>query len=99
MLSGLPPYHEPDISPVVLYEKIARGPQFIKWPAFNPFAMDIIMKLMEPDPSKRFGNLQHRGGDIYAHPWFAEVDWGKLRNREITAPYLPKITGDGDASA
>ncbi|KAM5544963.1 hypothetical protein V8D89_001074 [Ganoderma adspersum] len=99
MLSGLPPFHEPDISPVVLYEKIAQGPACIKWPAFNANATDLILKFMERDPSKRFGNLAHGAGDVFAHPWFAEVDWKKLLNREITAPYLPKIANDGDASA
>ncbi|KAI0077186.1 kinase-like protein [Panus rudis PR-1116 ss-1] len=99
MLSGLPPFHEPDISPVVLYEKIAQGPACIKWPSFNPNATDLILKFMERDPSKRYGNLRHGAGDVFAHPWFREVDWEKLRNREIQAPYLPRISSDGDASA
>ncbi|KAJ3480825.1 hypothetical protein NLI96_g8075 [Meripilus lineatus] len=99
MLSGLPPFHEPDISPVVLYERITQGPACIKWPAFNSNATDLILKFMERDPSKRYGNLRHGAGDVYAHPWFREVDWDKLRNREIQAPYLPRISGDGDASA
>jgi serine/threonine protein kinase len=99
MLSGLPPYHQPDHNPVVLYEKITRGPAFIRWPSFHENATDIIQKLMEGEPSKRYGNLRHGAGDVFAHPWFREVDWDKLRNREITAPYLPKIAGDGDASA
>ncbi|KAF5375545.1 hypothetical protein D9615_009139 [Tricholomella constricta] len=99
MLSGLPPYHHSDPNPVLLYERIIRGPAFIKWPAFNGLAMDLILKLMESDPSKRYGNLRHGAGDVFAHPWFREVDWDKLAAREITAPYLPKISGDGDASA
>ena len=99
MLSGLPPFHEPDASPVVLYEKIAKGPACIRWPVFNPLATDLILKFMEHDPSKRYGNLRHGAGDVFAHPWFREVDWDKLRAREITAPYLPKINGAGDASA
>ena len=99
MLSGLPPYHQPEANPVLLYEKITRGPTFIRWPAFNEHATDLILKLMEGDPSKRYGNLQHGAGDVFAHPWFREVDWDRLANREITAPYLPKIAGDGDASA
>ncbi|KAH7925304.1 kinase-like protein [Leucogyrophana mollusca] len=99
MLSGLPPYHQQDHNPVLLYEKITRGPTFIRWPAFQPNATDLILKLMESDPSKRYGNLRHGAGDVFAHPWFREVDWDKLRNRDITAPYLPKISGDGDASA
>lgn len=99
MLSGLPPYHNPDGNHAILYEKITRGPRFIRWPAFGESATDLIMKLMEGDPSKRFGNLHHGAGDVFAHRWFKEVDWEKLRGREITAPYLPKIQGDGDASA
>ena len=99
MLSGLPPFHEPDASHVVLYEKIAQGPACIKWPPFHANATDLILKFMERDPSRRYGNLQHGAGDVFAHQWFREVDWEKLKNREITAPYLPKISGDGDASA
>lgn len=101
MLSGLPPYHQGD-SPnhLVLYERITRGPAYIKWPAaFSENATDIILKLMESDPSRRYGNLQHGAGDVFAHPWFREVDWEKLAAREITAPFLPRINGDGDASA
>ncbi|KAH0588673.1 hypothetical protein H2248_004485 [Termitomyces sp. 'cryptogamus'] len=99
MLSGLPPYHHPDPNPVLLYERILNGPGFIKWPAFNNLATDLILKLMESDPSKRYGNMRHGAGDVFAHPWFREVDWDKLQAREITAPYLPRISGDGDASA
>ncbi|KII95556.1 hypothetical protein PLICRDRAFT_98490 [Plicaturopsis crispa FD-325 SS-3] len=99
MLSGLPPFHQQDNNPVILYEKIKLGPSFIKWPAFQTNATDLILKLMEGDPSKRFGNLHHGAGDVFAHPWFREVDWDRLRAREITAPYLPKIKGEGDASA
>ncbi|KAJ8589626.1 kinase-like protein [Rhizopogon salebrosus TDB-379] len=99
MLSGLPPYHQPDHNPVVLYEKITRGPSFIRWPPFQSNATDLILKLMEGEPSKRYGNMRNGTDDVFTHPWFREVDWNKLSNREIIAPYLPKITGDGDASA
>ncbi|KZT22477.1 kinase-like protein [Neolentinus lepideus HHB14362 ss-1] len=100
MLSGLPPFHQPDGNPVILYEKIAHGLAYIRWPpVFNENSMNLIEHLMDKDPSRRYGNLKHGAGDVFAHPWFAEVDWKKLLNREITAPYLPKINGDGDASA
>jgi len=50
------------------------------------------------DLTKRFGNLRAGSSDIFAHGWFAEVDWDKLYRREIPAPYVPKIEGEGDAS-
>ncbi|KAF5322084.1 hypothetical protein D9619_002104 [Psilocybe cf. subviscida] len=103
MLSGLPPYHSSDPntnSHIQLYEKIMRGPAYIKFPAaFNANATDLILRLMELDPSKRYGNLRHGAGDVFAHPWFNEVNWEKLAARDITAPYLPRISGEGDASA
>jgi protein kinase A len=101
MLFGVPPYHQAEqpANPIKLYEDIIRGPAHIRWPPFNPHATDLIMKLMEGEPSKRYGNLKHGAGDVFAHPWFREVDWAKLLDRGITAPYLPKISGDGDASA
>jgi len=100
MLSGLPPYHQTEVNHMLLYERITRGPSFIRFPAaFNENATDIVMKLMEGDASRRYGNLRHGAGDVFAHPWFREVDWDKLAAREITAPYLPRINGDGDASA
>lgn len=100
MLSGLPPYHQTEVNHLQLYERIRQGPSHIRFPtAFNENATDIIMKLMEVDASRRYGNLRHGAGDVFAHPWFREVDWNKLAAREITAPYLPRISGDGDASA
>ena len=100
MLSGLPPFHEPKISHVVLYEKIKRGTEYIQWPArLDANATDLILKLMERDPLKRLENLADGARDVFAHPWFAVVDWEMLLNQDIPAPYLPNISNDGDTSA
>ena len=97
MLSGRPPFQSSDA--IVLYEMIAQGPACIQWPAFDPNATDLMLKLMERDPSKRFGNMQHGAGDVFSHAWFAEVDWDRLLKKDIKAPYLPNVAADGDASA
>ncbi|KAI0330438.1 kinase-like protein [Cubamyces sp. BRFM 1775] len=99
MLSGSPPFHKADISPTVLYARIAQGPFSIKWPALHPSAKDLILKLMVREPSRRLGNHEHGKGDVFLHPWFAEVVWEKLLNREIPAPYLPQLADEGDTSA
>jgi protein kinase A len=99
MLSGLPPYHQPDANPVILYERILRGPRFLRWPPFRAPATDLNLRLMHGDPSRRRANLRAGAADVFAHAWFAEVDWERLVRRDITAPYLPKICGEGDASA
>lgn len=57
-----------------------------------------MKNLLIGDLTKRFGNLRAGSSDIFTHGWFAEVDWDKLYRREIPAPYVPKIDGEGDAS-
>ncbi|KAJ7464424.1 hypothetical protein FB451DRAFT_1179555 [Mycena latifolia] len=58
--------------------------------AFSKQVKDILMKLMEGYLSKPFGS--HGGADIFAHPWFHEVDWTLLK---VPARCLPRIAGDG----
>ena len=100
MLYGQPPFHEPEISPMALYNKISKGPSTIQWPPFfNPRASDLILKLMETDPSKRYGNMRNGAGDVFAHPWFKEVVWQNLLTKNISPPYIPRTISDGDASA
>ncbi|KAF5383480.1 hypothetical protein D9757_006139 [Collybiopsis confluens] len=104
MITGLPPYHQAQGNPAMLYEKVTAGPAHIRFPPskdeeFPLLAKDLIIKLMEVDSTKRYGNMQHGASDVFAHPWFREVDWYKLCLKQISAPFLPRIEGDGDASA
>jgi len=85
---------------MALYNKILKGPSPIQWPPFfNPRASDLILKLMETDPSKRYGNMRNGAGDVFAHPWFKEVVWQNLLTKNISPPYIPRTISDGDASA
>ncbi|KAH8827925.1 kinase-like domain-containing protein [Flagelloscypha sp. PMI_526] len=105
MLCGMPPFHEQtDLPPheyqISLYDRISKGITHVHMPNhMNRNAIDLIRNLMHIDPTRRFGNLSNQHFDVYFHPWFNEVDWDRLSQREITAPYLPRINGDGDASA
>ena len=76
----------------------------IQWPPQNILplssrAVDLILKLMEKDPSNRYGNLRHGARDIFTHPWFTEVDWERLKSQGYPVPYVPSIQHGGDASA
>jgi protein kinase A len=80
-----------------LYEKILAGK--IRWPTyFDPTAISLLRKLLTPDLSKRYGNLKAGSADIKRHPWFEGVDFNLLLAKQIKAPYIPNIRGDGDAS-
>jgi serine/threonine protein kinase len=99
MLIGQPPYYEARDNHQLLYRRIIEGPSTLRWPAISELSIDIICKLMDGDPTRRLGNMWGGAGAIFQHPWFKEVEWDKLARREITAPYLPKIQSQGDASA
>lgn len=95
MLAGYPPFYDEDH--VKMYEKILQGK--IKWPLhFDPFAKDLLKRLLKADLSKRFGNLKGGSKDIKTHKWFAGLDWNKLFLCQIPPPYVPPSKGEGDTS-
>jgi hypothetical protein len=44
---------------------------------------DLIKAFLNPDRSKRLGNMIGGPQDILDHPWFRGVDWEALGRREI----------------
>ena len=102
MLAGHTPFRLQDEHPrqTVIYERILQGPAIIPWPpTVRMFAKDLVGRLIDGDSSRRYGNMRHGADDVLAHPWFAEVDWNRMRALSYPPPYLPRILHDGDASA
>lgn len=98
MLAGYPPFHSEDPNPIELYRRIQSG--VVQYPAgFNPKAVDLVKRFLHADLSERYGNMNHGAHDIFNHPWFAEVVWDTLYRKEIPAPFIPQINGEGDCSA
>ena len=80
-----------------LYEKIvACKPAYPMY--FSADVKDLLKNLLTPDLSSRYGNLKGGSHDVMTHPWFASIDFEKLAKREIKAPFIPEIKGEGDAS-
>ena len=48
---------------------------------------------MEKDPVNRLGTKEGLE-DIMKHPWLASIDFNKLLNKEIEAPFKPKLSTD-----
>ncbi|KAI9258696.1 kinase-like domain-containing protein [Helicostylum pulchrum] len=95
MLAGYPPFFDDDH--LKLYEKILACK--IKWPQyFDANGKDLLKRLLTPDLTKRFGNLKGGSEDIKRHAWFTGVDFNRILARQIRAPYVPQIRGEGDAS-
>ncbi|CAI2365912.1 unnamed protein product [Moneuplotes crassus] len=93
LIVGFPPFHHKNQS--TMFDLIKRFP--IKFPDpvrhkidMSEHVKDIITKLLQKDPSERLGN---QGGveEIKAHPWFKDINFEKLENKEYDAPYIPEI--------
>ncbi|KAI8063482.1 kinase-like domain-containing protein [Gongronella butleri] len=95
MLAGQTPFYDED--QLKLFEKILEGK--IRYPShFDEAAVSLVSKLLTADLSKRYGNLKRGSDDIKEHPWFHGVDFELLLAKQIRAPYIPHLRGDGDAS-
>ena len=64
----------------------------------NDDAKDLIKKLLTRREASRIGNLSRGYVDVKEHPWFSSLDWDKLNEREIKAPFVPKIKNALDSS-
>ena len=82
MLTGLPPYYSEDIH--LMYKMILTGQTDMR-DIHDQDAQDIITAFLEREPDKRLVDPNR----IKEHPFFASIDWEKLKNRQITPPYIP----------
>lgn len=69
----------------------------VKYPsAMSPDAKDIISKLCHVHPSRRLGNLRGGAADVKNHPWFKDIDWERMYNRQLEAPIKPHVSCSTD---
>ena len=61
----------------------------------SPEATDLLRKLLERDPNKRLGGSAEDAQEIKEHPFFKDVDWKKVYNKELKPPtfvnYMSKV--------
>ena len=93
MICGVDPFSDEDT--MKTYENILEGK--IKFSSdFDEKSRSLIKHLLEPDLSKRYGNLKNGVDDIKNHDFFKSMNWDKLLKQEIDAPFIPKIKGDNE---
>lgn len=92
MLSATPPFYSKKRHEI--YDRIRfKNPNFYVF--HSAYAVDLMSKLLEKDPSKRLGT---KGGaeEIKQHPFFAEIDWDKMTAKQLPSPYKPILDSKDD---
>jgi serine/threonine protein kinase len=91
MICGVDPFTDDDT--MKIYENILqRKIQFTS--DFDDSSRSLIKHLLEPELSKRYGNLKNGVKDIKTHPFFKGMNWEKLLKQEVEAPFIPEIKED-----
>ncbi|KAF2074894.1 hypothetical protein CYY_003813 [Polysphondylium violaceum] len=95
MIAGLPPFYSED--PHEMSQFILSAP--LKFPPnISKNAASLITLLLNRDPAKRLGSGDSDVEEIKAHPFFRNLNWSKLLNKEIDPPFKPHLIGPLDLS-
>jgi hypothetical protein len=97
MFEGHTPFYTDGMDQMDLFRAIARG-RYSMPKQISSAAKSILEGLLTRDPKFRLGSLAAGEYGIYHHPWFKGLDFEKLRNKEIKAPYVPDIKDPLDSS-
>ena len=92
MIYGVPPFYSSNVQN--MYKKIVREPVIFKSDLHvSDLCKDLINNLLHKDQKTRLGS-QADSLEVLSHPWFANLDWSKLVERKLEAPFKPKTDGD-----
>lgn len=97
MLVGRSPFYLYGTDQVSLFKRIVMV-NYACPGEVNDDAKDLLKKLLTRRQALRLGSLSGAHHDVREHPWFASLDFKKLNNFELTAPWVPKIKNPFDVS-
>ncbi|MCJ1478970.1 Serine/threonine kinase [Lambiella insularis] len=61
-------------------------------------AVDIINKLLAPNPELRLGSGPSEALEVMAHEYFLGMTWEDLYNKRVPAPFVPEVKYKNDVS-
>lgn len=98
MISYESPYFEEDMDQMELHRTVVEDPVPEIEEPISPEVWDLILRLLEKDPTQRLGSLSRGERDISHHSWFKGLSLSKLRKRSIKAPWTPDVKDPNDTS-
>ena len=94
MLTGRPPWYTTDRMKLFIRLRKAK----LEFPpGMSPAAMSLIEGLLDRNPATRLGS--NSPDEILTHPFFVDVDWRRLFNRQIKPPFFPCQTSNPTEAA
>ncbi|CDS03338.1 hypothetical protein LRAMOSA00740 [Lichtheimia ramosa] len=85
LLTGGPPFHSVHLD--ILYRRICNAPlKFPSHPTVSSEAKDLITRLLDRNPDTRLG-----AKDIKQHPFFKDVQWDLIANKQVRPPFKPVL--------
>ncbi|KAI3390158.1 hypothetical protein SNEBB_001830 [Seison nebaliae] len=90
MCAGIPPFYAD--TTIGVYEKIIKGVERFP-PSFSSELRDLLQGLLQVDVTRRLGNMKYGTKDVKNRSWFRCVNWVKLFQQKIVAPYIPEYHG------
>lgn len=91
MIEGIPPFYSEDTQE--MYQKVLKG-DLVFTELSDKETRSIISSFLTQDPEDRLTDPD----EIKKHPYFATIDWEKLKDRDMTPPYIPPVKSDNDVS-
>lgn len=91
---GIPPFYSPNVDE--MYKKIRNGP--LRFPPFlTQECKQMIIGLLNRDAQQRLGS-KNDFDDLKAEPFFADLDWDQLYQKQTEVAFKPKVDGLTDTS-
>jgi len=94
MLTGLPPWYSQDRQKMFasIRNSVLDFPEYI-----SPLARGILSDFLTRDVTKRLGS-KNDVDDVKQHRFFHGVNWDALYNRQIPAPFVPRLQSQTDTA-
>lgn len=87
LIFGVPPFYDTNVQQ--MYKNtILNKLKFPKSIQCSDKALDFMIKILEKKVNDRLGSAAD-SLEILNHPWFSDIDWIKLMDKKLDAPFTP----------